>query len=114
MECNNRGVAKLCPDMTESNTLSSVLETSIAHRPSFDLYSATNESDFFFVISLGQSFCYPIPSFDVLAVELRPMRIQGIFWKKKNVKREKEATKRDKNFFFNVCRLHKRGDISHI
>ncbi len=88
MECNNRGVAnlpELCPDMTESNTLSSVLETPIAHRPSFDLYSATNESDFFFVISLGQSFCYPIPSFDVLAVELRPMRIQGIFWKEKKM-----------------------------
>ncbi len=93
MECNNRGVAnlpELCPDMTESNTLSSVLETPIAHRPSFDLYSATNESDFFFVISLGQSFCYPIPSFDVLAVELRPMRIQGLFWKEKKMWRERE------------------------
>ncbi len=109
MECNKRGVAKLCPDMTESNTLSSVLETSIAHRPSFDLYSATNESEFFFVISLGQSFCYP-------AVELRPMRIQGIFWKKKKCEeRERKRQQRGiRIFFFNVCRLHKRGDISHI
>ena len=28
-------------------------------------------------MSLGDTFCYPIPSFDVLAVELCHMRIQG-------------------------------------
>ncbi len=101
--------------MTESNTLSSVLETPIAHRPSFDLYWLQTRVTFFFVISLGQSFCYPIPSFDVLAVELRPMRIQGIFWKEKKCgERERKRQQRGIRNFFYVCRLHKREDISHI
>ena len=60
--------------MALSSQVSSVLVTPFIHRPSYDPCSgpgSSGEPDVFRVMSLGQPFCYPIPSFDVLAVELR-------------------------------------------
>ena len=63
--------------MALSSQISSVLVTPVIHRPSHDPSASNEESDIFLVMSLGEPFCYPIPSFDVLAEELRHMRIQG-------------------------------------
>lgn len=57
--------------------LSSVLITPAKHRPSYDPEEGDAEQDFFCVLGLGPPFCYAIPSFDVLSVELRQMRIHG-------------------------------------
>ena len=61
--------------MLPSN-LSCVSFADLSSRPSY--VPDDNESDDrFWVLTLGPSFRYVIPSFDVLAVELRQMRVGG-------------------------------------
>ena len=63
--------------MALSSQISSLVVTPVIHRPSHDPSASNEESDILLVMSLGEPFYYPIPSFDVLAVELRHKRIQG-------------------------------------
>jgi hypothetical protein len=46
-------------------------------RPSYDPSGESQVNDCFCVVSLGAPFKYVIPSFDVLEVEIRHMRVKG-------------------------------------
>ena len=60
-----------------SGCLSSVSATSLQSRPFYVQGMENDPEDIFDVVSVGPPFQYVIPSFDVLAVELRQMRIVG-------------------------------------
>ena len=61
--------------MLPSN-LSCVSFADLSSRPSY-VPDDNEPDDRFWVLTLGPSFRYVIPSFDVLAVELRQMRVGG-------------------------------------
>ena len=63
--------------MAVPGCLSSVSATSLQSRPYYVQGMEDDPDDIFNVVSVGPPFQYVIPSFDVLAVELRQMRIVG-------------------------------------
>lgn len=46
-------------------------------RPFYDPKSEEDVKDYFSVLGIGLPFRYAIPSFDVISVELKPIRIHG-------------------------------------
>ncbi len=66
----NKGEAMACE-------LASVFPAPKSSQPLHDPASDDEPNDYVYIVSLGKPFRYTIPSFDVLAVELRQMRIKG-------------------------------------
>ena len=62
--------------MLPPSNLSCVSFADLSSRPSY-VPDDNEPDDPFWVLTLGPSFRYVIPSFDVLAVELRQMRVGG-------------------------------------
>ena len=59
------------------NSLTSVSVAPLRTRPSYVQGMEDDPEDCFDVVSIGPPFSYVIPSFEVLAVELRQMKILG-------------------------------------
>ena len=58
--------------------LSSVRLVPLKSRPTYNEADDELPDDIFYVLSVGPPFLYVIPTFDVLSVELRQMRIHGV------------------------------------
>ena len=62
--------------MSMAGTLCSVKKTPPTS-PTSRLLMDSGENDDLYIVSVGPKFLYVIPSFDVLAVDLQVMRVQG-------------------------------------
>lgn len=62
---------------TSSSTLSALSATPLLSRPSYIQGMEDDREDIFDVVSVGLVFKYIIPSFDVLTLDLRHMKIVG-------------------------------------